>query len=301
MSINIGPPAVEELRPRITVIGVGGAGGNAIANMISAGIEGVDFVVANTDAQALNNAIAEHRIQLGTDITQGLGAGARPEVGRAAAEESLDLIDRALEGVQQTTGQQQAPMAGDGSVEETCTANNYSLEACNALQSLDETWAPIFQQANVPFQQPTLVFYQGGTDSGCGAASSAMGPFYCPADQGIYIDTDFYRTMDRELGAGGQFARDGLIELLGDTEKAQGVKIFIGSENKLFSLSGSSVILSPYKDANQKVVGVLGVIGPTRLNYARVVPVVDYTANVISAIMSAAVMPSLSRGRPQTR
>ncbi|MFM5923732.1 MAG: cell division protein FtsZ [Novosphingobium sp.] len=99
MSINIGPPAVEELRPRITVIGVGGAGGNAIANMISAGIEGVDFVVANTDAQALNNSIAEHRIQLGSDITQGLGAGARPEVGRAAAEESLDQIDRALDGV----------------------------------------------------------------------------------------------------------------------------------------------------------------------------------------------------------
>mgnify|MGYP000865016584 CR=1 FL=1 len=81
-------------------------------------------------------------------------------------------------------------------------------------------------------------------------------------------------------------SREGLLELLGDAEKAQGVKIFIGSENKLFSLSGSSVILSPYKDANQKVVGVLGVIGPTRLNYARVVPVVDYTANVISAIMS---------------
>ncbi len=99
MSINIGPPAVEELRPRITVIGVGGAGGNAIANMITAGIEGVDFVVANTDAQALNNAIAEHRIQLGSDITQGLGAGARPEVGRAAAEESMDSIERALEGV----------------------------------------------------------------------------------------------------------------------------------------------------------------------------------------------------------
>ncbi len=99
MSINIGPPSVEELRPRITVIGVGGAGGNAIANMISAGIEGVDFVVANTDAQALNNAVAEHRIQLGNEITQGLGAGARPEVGRAAAEESIDLIERALDGV----------------------------------------------------------------------------------------------------------------------------------------------------------------------------------------------------------
>ena len=99
MSINIGAPAVEELRPRITVIGVGGAGGNAIANMITAGIEGVDFVVANTDAQALNNSIAEHRIQLGSDITQGLGAGSRPEVGRAAAEESMAEIERALEGV----------------------------------------------------------------------------------------------------------------------------------------------------------------------------------------------------------
>ena len=99
MSINIGPPSVEELRPRITVIGVGGAGGNAIANMISAEIEGVDFIVANTDAQALNNSIAEHRIQLGPDITQGLGAGSRPEVGRAAAEETVAELERALEGV----------------------------------------------------------------------------------------------------------------------------------------------------------------------------------------------------------
>jgi heat-inducible transcriptional repressor len=81
-------------------------------------------------------------------------------------------------------------------------------------------------------------------------------------------------------------SKRGLIELLGDADKAQGVRIFIGSENKLFSLSGSSVILSPYKDANDKVVGVLGVIGPTRLNYARIVPVVDYTAQVISAMMA---------------
>jgi cell division protein FtsZ len=99
MSINIGPPSVEELRPRITVIGVGGAGGNAIANMIEADIEGVDFVVANTDAQALNNSVAEHRIQLGPDITRGLGAGSRPEVGRAAAEETIEELERSLEGV----------------------------------------------------------------------------------------------------------------------------------------------------------------------------------------------------------
>jgi cell division protein FtsZ len=98
MSINIGPPSVEEMRPRIAVIGVGGAGGNAVANMIQNEIEGVDFIVANTDAQALNKSPAEHRIQLGPDITQGLGAGSRPEVGRAAAEETVAEIERALEG-----------------------------------------------------------------------------------------------------------------------------------------------------------------------------------------------------------
>jgi len=81
-------------------------------------------------------------------------------------------------------------------------------------------------------------------------------------------------------------SKDGLLDLLGDAERGQGVRIFIGSENKLFSLSGSSVILSPYKDANDRIVGVLGVIGPTRLNYARIVPVVDYTANVITAMMA---------------
>jgi cell division protein FtsZ len=98
MSINIGPPQVDELKPRIAVIGVGGAGGNAIANMIAARVEGVDFVVANTDAQALNASPAERRIQLGTQITQGLGAGSRPEVGRAAAEESIAQVEDALDG-----------------------------------------------------------------------------------------------------------------------------------------------------------------------------------------------------------
>jgi len=99
MSINIGPAATDDLRPRITVIGIGGAGGNAIANMIAAEIEGVEFIVANTDAQALATSPAERRIQLGPDITGGLGAGARPEVGKAAAEETVAEIERALEGV----------------------------------------------------------------------------------------------------------------------------------------------------------------------------------------------------------
>ena len=99
MSINIGPAATDDLRPRITVIGIGGAGGNAIANMIAAEIEGVEFIVANTDAQALSTSPAERRIQLGPDITGGLGAGARPEVGKAAAEETVLEVEKALEGV----------------------------------------------------------------------------------------------------------------------------------------------------------------------------------------------------------
>jgi cell division protein FtsZ len=98
MSIDFVRPEVDELRPRISVIGVGGAGGNAIANMMNADVQGVDFVVANTDAQALNHSTADRRLQLGLKITQGLGAGSRPEIGRAAAEETIDEIMHALEG-----------------------------------------------------------------------------------------------------------------------------------------------------------------------------------------------------------
>ncbi|MEM8696534.1 MAG: cell division protein FtsZ [Pseudomonadota bacterium] len=98
MSIEFTRTEVSELRPKITVIGVGGAGGNAIANMIAAEVQGVDFIVANTDAQALNHSDADTRIQLGPKITEGLGAGSRPEIGRAAAEETLASIDDALDG-----------------------------------------------------------------------------------------------------------------------------------------------------------------------------------------------------------
>src|SRR6476619_1364270 len=98
MSIDFIRPEVDELRPRISVIGVGGAGGNAIANMMRADVQGVDFVVANTDAQALNSSESDRRIQLGLKITQGLGAGSRPEIGRAAAEESIDEIIQSLDG-----------------------------------------------------------------------------------------------------------------------------------------------------------------------------------------------------------
>ena len=92
MPLNLSVPELTELKPRISVIGVGGAGGNAVNNMVDSGLEGVDFIVANTDAQALGLSKAERRIQLGAHTTQGLGAGSLPEIGRAAAEETLDEI-----------------------------------------------------------------------------------------------------------------------------------------------------------------------------------------------------------------
>ena len=92
MTLNLTMPTHEELKPRITVFGVGGAGGNAVNNMIEKKLEGVEFVVANTDAQALQQSHASTKIQMGVRVTEGLGAGARPSVGAAAAEETIEEI-----------------------------------------------------------------------------------------------------------------------------------------------------------------------------------------------------------------
>ncbi|MEN0041296.1 MAG: cell division protein FtsZ [Pseudomonadota bacterium] len=98
MTINLQKPEITELKPRITVFGVGGGGCNAVNNMITSGLDGVDFVVANTDAQALTASKAERMIQMGVQVTEGLGAGSQPEVGEAAAEESIDEIKDHLTG-----------------------------------------------------------------------------------------------------------------------------------------------------------------------------------------------------------
>ncbi|MFZ1813898.1 MAG: cell division protein FtsZ [Rhizobiaceae bacterium] len=98
MTINLQKPDIRELKPKITVFGVGGGGGNAVNNMINGGLQGVEFVVANTDAQALTMSRAQRMIQLGVDVTQGLGAGSQPEVGRASAEECIDEIADHLQG-----------------------------------------------------------------------------------------------------------------------------------------------------------------------------------------------------------
>ncbi|MCS3451679.1 MULTISPECIES: cell division protein FtsZ [Bradyrhizobium] len=98
MALNLTPPDISELKPRITVFGVGGAGGNAVNNMITAGLQGVDFVVANTDAQALTMSKAQRIVQMGTQVTQGLGAGSQPDVGAAAAQEVMDELRDHLTG-----------------------------------------------------------------------------------------------------------------------------------------------------------------------------------------------------------
>ncbi|WP_088415152.1 cell division protein FtsZ [Wolbachia endosymbiont of Wuchereria bancrofti] len=92
MSINLSLPELPVLHPRITVVGVGGAGGNAVNNMIQSNLQGVNFVVANTDAQALEKSLCDKKIQLGINLTKGLGAGALPDVGKGAAEESINEI-----------------------------------------------------------------------------------------------------------------------------------------------------------------------------------------------------------------
>ena len=92
MTLNLTMPDREELKPKITVFGVGGAGGNAVNNMIEKELVGVEFVVANTDAQALQQSKSQSRVQMGVKVTEGLGAGARPSVGAAAAEETIEEI-----------------------------------------------------------------------------------------------------------------------------------------------------------------------------------------------------------------
>ncbi|MEQ9489271.1 MAG: cell division protein FtsZ [Alphaproteobacteria bacterium] len=129
MTLTFTPPGPDpELKPRIVVIGVGGAGGNAVNNMIGSNLEGVEFIAANTDAQALKFSKAERKIQLGTQLTQGLGAGAKPQVGREAAEEAMEELMDHLQGTHMVfitagmgggTGTGAAPV-----IAEACRENN---------------------------------------------------------------------------------------------------------------------------------------------------------------------------------
>jgi len=127
------------------------------------------------------------------------------------------------------------PQADNRSVQELCTQNQYANDACNTLQSLNDTWAPIFQQANIPFEAPAMDLYSGADQSGCGPAQASMGPFYCPNDQTIYLDTSFYDELDQRLGAGpGDFARYYVVahEYGHHIQKLTGVAAQIQSEQQ---------------------------------------------------------------------
>ncbi len=115
------------------------------------------------------------------------------------------MIGQLEQGQQQTTNSGQ--VAGGQSETDICNQNAYAAEGCSALDSLNSTWRPLFQQAGITFRDPTLTYYTRGARSGCGTAQSAMGPFYCPGDEGIYIDTAFFQQMESRMGAGGDFAR----------------------------------------------------------------------------------------------
>ncbi len=138
----------------------------------------------------------------------------------------------------QMQGQSSAPVATQGgkTVDQSCTIDKFSKDSCDALSSLNKTWAPLFKQANIPFQGPKLWFYSQMGRSGCGTAQSAMGPFYCPEDRGIYLDTDFYNQLDKEMGAKGGFARDYVIA----HEYGHHVQNLLGMSDQVRSAQGQN-------------------------------------------------------------
>ncbi len=106
---------------------------------------------------------------------------------------------------------EQTATAGSSNADEVCTLDPMRKEVCDTLSSLDNTWERLFQQNGARYRTPTLSFFTDRNRSACGAAQSAMGPFYCPADEGIYIDTSFFGDLERRMGAGGDFARSYVI------------------------------------------------------------------------------------------
>ncbi len=125
--------------------------------------------------------------------------------------------------------------AGKGAAA-SCSVDAASKAACNALSSADKTWAAIFAQNGKQFQEPKLVFYSGGGQSGCGAAQSAMGPFYCPQDQGIYLDTDFFQELAQKFRASGDFAQDYVIA----HEFGHHIQNLLGTSDRVSSLQRGS-------------------------------------------------------------
>lgn len=133
-------------------------------------------------------------------------------------------------GGQSPSGQVSQGSGGLGNASQICDASPDKKAACNAFSSADNTWAAVFKQSGRTFQQPALIFYDHNGQSGCGAAQSAMGPFYCPSDQRIYLDPSFFDELQQKYGASGDFAQDYVIahefghhiqQLLGTSDQVQ--------------------------------------------------------------------------------
>jgi predicted metalloprotease len=125
--------------------------------------------------------------------------------------------------------------AGKGAAA-SCAVDAASKVACNAFSSADKTWATLFAQGGKQFEQPKLVFYSGNGQSGCGAAQSAMGPFYCPSDQGVYLDTSFFQELAQKFGASGDFAQDYVIA----HEFGHHIQNLLGTSDRVSSLQRRS-------------------------------------------------------------
>ena len=208
MTINLKIPDIREMKPRITVFGVGGAGGNAVNNMISAGLQGVDFVVANTDAQALTLSKAERIIQMGTQVTEGLGAGSQPEVGRAAAEEVIDEIRDHLTGAHMVfvtagmgggTGTGGAPIIaqvarelGDGrEVEELREIDGARVLAVDPLVDLDQ-----LERARADLEQIVIEVELAALERGVAGDDA---PLLASLAQGLAVDPQWHVQLARAI------------------------------------------------------------------------------------------------------
>jgi uncharacterized protein len=130
-------------------------------------------------------------------------------------------------------------------VQSSCTLDAGSKVACNAFSSADKTWAAIFQQSGQQFRAPKLVFYSGNGQSGCGAAQSAMGPFYCPQDQGIYLDTSFFDELANRFGAKGDFAQDYVIA----HEFGHHIQNLLGISDKVAQAQRSESVVAGNRDS----------------------------------------------------
>ena len=178
MSINISLPKTVELKPRIVVIGIGGAGGNAVNNMIASGLNGVEFIVANTDAQALEMSSAAKRVQMGTGITQGLGAGMRPEIGEQSAEESLAEIMEHLDGAHMLfvaagmgggTGTGAAPVIAEAAREKgiltvAIVTKPFEFEGSRRMKLADEGIEKLYNSVDTLITIPNQNLFRVATD-----------------------------------------------------------------------------------------------------------------------------------------